>query len=217
MGDVDMETAIKVSNLGKNFHEKNVLENIDFEVKLGEMVAITGKSGRGKSTLLNIIGLIMDKSKGDIWHFNKKKVKRNSYEGMLLKRNRIGYLFQNYGLVEEETVYWNLNLALEYKKMKKSQKKKQISEILQYIGLGDTEKYPVYKLSGGEQQRVAMARIILQGSDLILVDEPTGSLDGDNRDMVISLLAEMKKRGKAVLIVTHDPYIAEKCDRTIQL
>ena len=97
------------------------------------------------------------------------------------------------------------------------EKKKQISEILQYIGLGDTEKYPVYKLSGGEQQRVAMARIILQGSDLILADEPTGSLDGDNRDMVISLLAEMKKRGKAVLIVTHDPYIAEKCDRTIQL
>ena len=101
--------------------------------------------------------------------------------------------------------------------MKKSQKKKHFWEILQYIGLGDTEKYPVYKLSGGEQQRVAMARIILQGSDLILADEPTGSLDGDNRDMVISLLAEMKKRGKAVLIVTHDPYIAEKCDRTIQL
>ena len=120
-------------------------------------------------------------------------------------------------ILVESNVVIPEDISLDEDYMKKSQKKKQISEMLQYIGLSNMEKYPVYKLSGDEQQRVAMAIIILQGSDLILADEPTGSLNGDNRDMVISLLAEMKKQGKAVLIVTHDPYIAEKCDRTIQL
>lgn len=212
-----MDTAIKVCNLGKSFQEKKVLENINFEVKLGEMVAITGKSGQGKSTLLNIIGLITEKSRGDIWHFNEKNVNGHSHAGRLLRRNKIGYLFQNYGLAEEETVYWNLNLALEYKKMTKKEKKEKIAEVLQYVGLPDMEKYPVYKLSGGEQQRIALARIMLQGSDLILADEPTGSLDAGNRDMVISMLTKMKEQGKAVLIVTHDSYVAGKCDRNIQL
>ena len=134
-----------------------------------------------------------------------------------LQRDRIGYLFQNYGLVDEETVYWNLNLALQYKKMKKIDKKKKISEVLQHIGLEKMEKAPIYKLSGGEQQRVAMARIFLQDSDLILADEPTGSLDVGNRDMIVSLLTEIKNKNKAILIVTHDDYVARKCDRIIEL
>jgi putative ABC transport system ATP-binding protein len=217
MGDVKMETAIRVCNLGKNFKEKTVLKNINFELQLGEMVAITGKSGQGKSTLLNILGLIIDKSEGDIWHFNQKNVRYLSREGMLLRRNKIGYLFQNYGLVDEETVDWNLKISLEYKKISSDEKKKRIANVLHDVGLDHTGKTPVYKLSGGEQQRIALARIILQESDLILADEPTGSLDGDNRDIVISALSDMKKQGKAILIVTHDPYVAEKCDRIIKL
>lgn len=212
-----MNTAIKVRNLSKSFNDKKIIDNINFEVKLGEIVAITGRSGRGKSTLLNILGLIIDKTSGDIWHFDKKNIKYRSHEGMMLRRNTIGYLFQNYGLVEEETVYWNLKLALEYKKLSKNIKKKRIEEVLQFVGLDGKFKTPVYKLSGGEQQRVALARIILQESKLILADEPTGSLDEYNRDMVISTLIKMKEQEKAVLIVTHDQNVASKCDRIIQL
>nr|MBP3598899.1 ABC transporter ATP-binding protein [Eubacterium sp.] len=212
-----MDCVIKVQNLSKSFKDKIVLENLEFQIEKGEMVAITGKSGRGKSTLLNILGLISEKSAGDMWLFEHKNVKAHSRQAMMLRRDKIGYLFQNYGLVEEETVLWNLKLALEYKKLKASEKKKKISKALSYVGLGGFENHCVYKLSGGEQQRVAMARILLQDCELILADEPTGSLDIENRDVVMNILSEMKKRGKTIVIVTHDSYVAEQCDRIIDL
>lgn len=134
-----------------------------------------------------------------------------------MRRNKIGYLFQNYGLVEEESVFWNLSLALEYKKMGKKEKHSKIEEALKYVGLEELKKYPVYKLSGGEQQRIAMARIFLQESNLILVDAPTGSLDMENRDRILFLLLKLKEEGKAIMIVTHDSYVATRCDRIIEL
>lgn len=212
-----METAVKVRNLAKSFNDKRVLEEISFDINLGEMVAITGKSGRGKSTLLNIIGLITDKESGEVWHFGKKDIKSSSHAAILMRRNKIGYLFQNYGLVEEETVFWNLNLALQYKKLSKKEKNLKVEEVLKYVGLEELINYPVYKLSGGEQQRIAMARIILQESDLVLADEPTGSLDAENRDLILSLLLKLKEQGKAIMIVTHDSYVATRCDRIIEL
>lgn len=212
-----METVVKVRNLRKSFNDREVLNDISFDINAGEMVAVIGKSGRGKSTLLNIIGLIMEKESGEVWHFGKKDIKSQSHAGMLMRRNKIGYLFQNYGLVEEETVFWNLNLALEYKKMSKKEKRSKIEEVLKYVGLEKMVRYPVYKLSGGEQQRIAMARIILQGSDLILADEPTGSLDAENRDLIVSLLWKLKEQGKTIMIVTHDSYVAARCERTIEL
>ena len=125
-----MDTVLKVKNLGKTFKENEVLSNIDFEIKKGEMVAITGKSGRGKSTLLNILGLITEKSSGTIYHFEHKNTAPHSKEAMLLRREKIGYLFQNYGLVEEENVEWNLKLALKYKKISGAEKKRRIKELL---------------------------------------------------------------------------------------
>ena len=101
--------------------------------------------------------------------------------------------------------------------MSKKEKCSKIKDVLKYVGLEELDKFPVYKLSGGEQQRIAMARIILQGSDLILADEPTGSLDTENRDLIISLLLKLKEQGKAILIVTHDLYVATRCDRIIEL
>lgn len=212
-----MEQILKVQNLSKSFKEKKVLDNISFVINKGEMVAITGESGRGKSTLLNIIGMISEKSSGDIWHYEKKNVKMHSRQAMMLRRDKIGYLFQNYGLVDEESVFWNLKLALEYKAINKSEKRRRIADVLKYVGLDKFGNYPVYKLSGGEQQRVAMARIILQECDLILADEPTGSLDSKNRDIVMNILKEMKRKNKTILMVTHDAYVAENCDRIIAL
>ena len=217
MDDVKMAIVLKVENLCKNFKEHMVLENINFEIQEGEMVAITGKSGRGKSTILNIIGLIIEKSSGSISIFGEENVGIHSKKAMLLRRNRIGYLFQNFGLVDEETVEWNLKLALKYKKLKKEDEKKRIEQVLQKFHMDSYMKTPVYKLSGGEQQRVAMARILLQESQLILADEPTGSLDKGNRDLVIHTLQEMQKEGKTILIVTHDLDVAKQCDRMMEL
>ena len=136
---------------------------------------------------------------------------------MFLQREKIGYLFQNYGLVEEENVEWNLKLALKYKKISGAEKKRRIKEALNRFGMEGYQKTPVYKLSGGEQQRVALARIVLQESQLILADEPTCSLDCDNRDLVVDTLRSMQKENKTILIVTHDPAVADKCDRVIEL
>ena len=212
-----MAVVLKVENLEKRFQEKKVLENISFEIQEGEMVAITGKSGRGKSTLLNIIGLIIEKNSGKISIFNEVNLAIHSKKARLFRRNKIGYLFQNFALVDEETVEWNLNLALQYKSITKKEKKKRIEQVLKQFDMGSYIKTPIYKLSGGEQQRVAMARLILQQSVLILADEPTGSLDPKNRDLVIHTLHRMQKENKTILIVTHDPYVATQCDRVIEL
>lgn len=212
-----MECVVKVAGLLKTFKDKKVLENVNFEIRQGEMISIVGESGKGKSTLLNIIGLISEKTSGDIYLFGKRNVKTHSHQATYLRREKIGYLFQNYGLVEEETVSWNLKLVLEYKKLRKSEKRDRIRKALKDVGLEGFEDYPVYKLSGGEQQRVALARILLQECELILADEPTGSLDSGNRDAVMEILKKLKKKNKAIIIVTHDLYVAGMCDRQIEL
>lgn len=184
-------SIIKVENLSKKFGEKVVLSNLNIKIEQGEMVAIVGKSGSGKSTLLNIIGLISEKSNGNFNIFDFKNIKITSKKAMFLRRKYIGYLFQNYALVDDETVKWNLNLALKYKKLSKKIKEEQIDKILEIFSLQDLKKKPIYKLSGGEQQRIAMARLMLQESQLILADEPTGSLDEENRDIIIRMLKKL--------------------------
>ena len=209
--------VIKLDGVSKSFQDKEVIKDLSLEVEQGEMVSIVGKSGKGKSTLLNMIGLISEKTSGDLYICGKKNVKIHSKDAMLLRREKIGYLFQNYALADDETVLWNLELALAYKKITKQEKRERIDSILEKLGLLELKKVSVYKLSGGEQQRVAMARVILQESELILADEPTGSLDADNRDVILGQLKKLKKQGKTVVIVTHDFYVAEACDRVITL
>jgi putative ABC transport system ATP-binding protein len=216
MGDVNME-VVKFDNICKEFKENSVIENISFSIQDGEMVAIMGKSGKGKTTLLNIMGLILKPSHGDLYLFNQKNVDINSKQAMLLRRHKIGYLFQSYGLVEDETVKWNLNIALEYKKLSKKERGYKIEEALKILHLeGLIEKY-VYKLSGGEQQRIAMLKLYLQESQFILADEPTGSLDEENQDVIIQMLKDFNNEGKTIVIVTHDSRVAQACSRIIKL
>lgn len=210
--------AVQVKKLCKQYDSENViLKDLNLSISKGEMVAIVGSSGSGKSTLLNIIGLISKPSSGSVL-INGKVVKGiNSKQSMLLRRNSIGYLFQNYGLVDEESVYWNLMLPFAYKKMKKQECRKKIDSLLLDMGMEKLKNKKIHQLSGGEQQRIAIARLILQDSDIILADEPTGSLDYQNRDRVLYYLQQLHQIGKTIIIVTHDPNVADFCERKIQI
>ncbi|PEE38257.1 putative bacteriocin export ABC transporter [Bacillus pseudomycoides] len=208
---------IKLVNVTKTYEKEEVLSNIHLTVEQGEMIAITGKSGKGKTTLLNIIGLITKKDKGDLLLFDTKNPSIHSKEAMMFRREKIGYLFQNYGLVDDETVKWNLNLALEYKKLSKKEKLEKIDTLLNEFGLSHLKEKMVYQLSGGEQQRIAIIRLILQESDLILADEPTASLDTENEKVILEYLKQLNEKGKTIVVVTHNQDILPYFSRVIRL
>ena len=206
---------IELKNINKSYSNKYLFKNLDFSIKKGEMVAITGPSGVGKSTLLNIIGLIDKPDSGEVVicsnknPFDKEKVK------LKLFRNNIGYLFQNYALVDNYTVSKNLDIALEY--VKNKNKKRLKEEALEKVGLLDKLNNKIFELSGGEQQRVALARLMLKEKDIILADEPTGSLDEDNRDIILKLLKQLNDEEKTIVLVTHDKTVANMCNREINI
>ena len=208
---------IKLENITKTIGEKVILENLSLKINQGDLVAIVGKSGSGKSTLLNLLGLIDGDYSGYYEIFGQKNVPVNSVKSQAIIREHISYLFQNFALIDNETVEYNLMLALKYVKLSKKDKVKKIEEILERVGLSSTLHQKVSELSGGEQQRIAVARAILKPSQLLLADEPTGSLDPENRDLVLNFLLDMNKEGKTVIIVTHDAYVAQQCHRVIEL
>lgn len=208
---------IKLENVTKTIGEKVILENLSLKINQGDLVAIVGKSGSGKSTLLNLLGLIDGDYSGYYEIFGQQNVPVNSVKSQAIIREHISYLFQNFALIDNETVEYNLMLALKYVKLSKKDKVKKIEEILERVGLPSILHQKVSELSGGEQQRIAVARAILKPSQLLLADEPTGSLDSENRDLVLNFLLDMNKEGKTVIIVTHDAYVAQQCHRVIEL
>lgn len=208
---------IKIKNLSKSFDDHMVLDNINLDIKEGEMVAILGKSGSGKSTLLNIIGLIEGDYDGDYYFKDNKNVRVNSSKSSKLIREEISYIFQSFALIEDESVRDNLKLALKYVNKSKDEEENMIFEALEKVNMKDHIDKIVASLSGGEQQRVALARAILKPSSLILADEPTGSLDEKNKEYVMDVLKDLNKSGKTVLVVTHDKYTASVCQRKINL
>lgn len=206
---------IEAKSLVKSFGNQKVLTGLSFDVQENEMVAIMGKSGTGKSTLLNILGLLDKPDQGDLMMFGLTNIRPFSSKASSILRNKIGFLFQNFALIDNKTVEYNLALAL--KNRRKINKTLEIAETLKKVGLEGFEKKYIYQCSGGEQQRIAVARLLLKPCELILADEPTGSLDIQNRDEIVRLLSLLKESGKTVVIVTHDPEVANKCDRTILL
>ena len=208
---------IQLENITKTIGKKVILENLSLKINQGDLVAIVGKSGSGKSTLLNLLGLIDGDYSGYYEIFGQKNVPVNSAKSQAIIREHISYLFQNFALIDNETVEYNLMLALKYVKLSKKDKVQKIEEILERVGLSSTLHQKVSELSGGEQQRIAVARAILKPSQLLLADEPTGSLDPENRDLVLNFLLDMNEEGKTVIIVTHDIYVAQQCHRVIEL
>ncbi|MPQ45209.1 ATP-binding cassette domain-containing protein [Clostridium tarantellae] len=204
---------IKIDNISKSFGERKIIDKFSLNIEEGSMVSIMGESGKGKTTLLNLISLLEKPDSGlividNISKFNKKNT-------MLMRRNVIGNLFQNYALLENETVKENLLMALEYKKV--SNKKDAIANALKKVNLDGFENKKIYELSGGEQQRIAIARLYLQDVKYIFADEPTGNLDEKNKEIVFNLLRELCNSGKSVVFVTHDNDLAKRADKMILL
>lgn len=207
-------SILKLSNITKKYGDNIILNDFSMEVKKGDFIAITGPSGCGKSTLLNIIGLIEPFNSGTYEIFELKNPKVDSSESIHLLRDKISYLFQNFALVNDRTVRYNLDMALYFSKLSSKEKNTLITETLTSLGLVEFENKKIFQLSGGEQQRVALARIMLKPSELILADEPTGSLDMGNRDNIMNILIDLNKKGKTVIIVTHDLNIV-KCAKKV--
>ncbi|BDF48913.1 ATP-binding cassette domain-containing protein [Eisenbergiella sp.] len=212
-----MSGIISLHNVTKKFGKKVVLADYNLDIIEREFICLTGESGSGKSTLLNLVGLLEKPTSGQINICGYVNPKLNSHTGTNLLRNEISYLFQNYGLIENETVLYNLKLATRFLRLKKKEETQRINNILDKLHLHKVLNDKVYCLSGGEQQRVSLARIMLKPSRILLADEPTGSLDEKNKKIVMDILSSLHAAGKTIVLVTHDLTLKEYATRTINL
>lgn len=206
---------IRLENFKKKYDNKILFKDINLTINKGDSVAFIGKSGSGKSTLLNIIGLIEKPSSGKLY-WDDQEITINSKKSKNLIRYQIGYLFQNFALIDDKTVEENVKIAMRYLD-KNIEKGPLLEEALSKVGLQKEIKQKVYTLSGGEQQRTAMARILVKPCTVILADEPTGNLDKKNSDNVMDILFELNKEGKTIVIVTHDHSYLDRFDYVYQI
>ncbi len=204
---------IEIKNISKTFDGEEIIKNFSLNIEENSFVSIIGKNGKGKTTLTNIISLLEDYDEGEIIIDGKSNFTKK--EKMLLRRKVLGNIFQNYALVENETVEQNLMIALAYKK--NVHEKEIIKFALNKVGLYNLEKRRIFELSGGEQQRVAIARLIVQDCKYVFADEPTGNLDTESRDIVFQLLCDLREMGKTVILVTHDLELAKKTDKIVKI
>lgn len=204
---------IKLSNINKKFDQRTVLSDISLSINENEFVCITGESGAGKTTLLNIIGLLDKPDSGELSINGKTNFTKRDI--LNLRKQFFGYIFQDFLLMPDKTVEENLNIS---KYGNKKLDKKDVNEIMQKVGLDLSYlNKKVYQLSGGEQQKAAIARMMLKPYELVLADEPTGNLDDKNKRDVIEIFKDIKKAGKTVICVTHDKEVADSADRIINL
>ncbi len=207
---------VRITGLNKKYGDRVIFHDVNLSVHSGEMICVSGPSGSGKSTLLNIIGMFEQADSGEIYLFGEKIPKADSKEGKALLKNRLFYLFQNFALVTNETVDYNLEIPLLESGVPKKKRIKLKMDALKAVGLDYLSlKEKIYHLSGGEQQRVALARGYIKKFDLLLADEPTGSLDEKNRDSIIAILDRFHDVGKTIIIVSHDPIIMRHCEKHV--
>ena len=212
---------LKTENLVKIFRtdevETTALNKVNLSVESGEFVAIMGPSGCGKSTLLNILGLLDNPTGGKYW-FNEEEVGAyRERQRTNLRKGNIGFVFQSFNLIDELTVYENVELPLLYLKVSSSERKKKVGDVLERMKIAHRKKHFPQQLSGGQQQRVAIARAVVTRPKLILADEPTGNLDSANGEEVMNLLTELNNDGTTIVMVTHSPSDADKAHRIVQL
>ena len=199
--------VVVVDKIHKQYHDHVIFDDFSMEIEQGSFVAIQGASGSGKSTLLYMIGLLASP--------DKKNVKPFSRQANKLLKAKIGYLFQNFALIDNKSVYYNLYLSIDHFSF--PDKKERILKALEDVGLKGFENKKICECSGGEQQRVALARLLIKPCQLILADEPTGSLDSVNKEVVFKILKKMQSQGKTIVIVSHDEELVERADRIINI
>ena len=212
---------IKTKDLVKVFLTEEVettaLNKVNLEVNEGEFVSIMGPSGCGKSTLLNILGLLDNPTDGEFHFLGQEVSGYNEKQRADLRKENLGFVFQNFNLIDELTVFENVELPLLYLKMATSDRKKKVNNVLEQIGIGHRSGHFPLQLSGGQQQRVAVSRALVSEPKVILADEPTGNLDSAHGDEVMKLLNGLNEQGTSIVMVTHSPDYAKYAHRTIQL
>ncbi|MCK4345750.1 MAG: ABC transporter ATP-binding protein, partial [Bacteroidales bacterium] len=197
--------------------ETTALNKVNLEVEKGDFVSVMGPSGCGKSTLLNILGLLDNPSSGDLYFEGTELAKYNERKRTNLRKGNIGFVFQSFNLIDELTVYENVELPLLYMKVPSKERRKKVEEVLERMKIAHRKKHFPQQLSGGQQQRVAICRSVVANPKLILADEPTGNLDSANGEEVMNLLTELNKDGTTIIMVTHSPSDAEYANRIVQL
>lgn len=211
------KSAIELKNITKSFQQRLIFKNLNLNVEYNKITTIYGPSGCGKSTLLNIIGLLDKPDSGTLYLLNETAPRLGSSAARLFLRNKISYLFQNFALINDFSIKKNLDMARLDLKESKSAFIARKNHLLKLLNIDMSEKTKVGLLSGGEQQRIAFVRCLLKPCQLILCDEPTGSLDPDNKQIIFNALEYAKKQGKTILIVSHDPYIIKNSDNIMNL
>jgi putative ABC transport system ATP-binding protein len=221
MNDDEPDIILQTRNLKETYMQGKVpvhaLQGVDLEVRRGELVSIVGPSGSGKSTLLSIIGMLETPTEGEVYIDGIEVTRVKEKEIPRLRREKIGFVFQHFNLLPALTALGNVEIAMRFARVHKNERLKRASEVLTEMGLGDRLKHRPSELSGGEQQRVSIARALANRPAIILADEPTGEVDTKTRDLIVSILQRLSDGGQTVIIVTHDPWVAERTDRVIRL
>jgi putative ABC transport system ATP-binding protein len=212
---------IKLTKLSKVYRtaeiESTALNEVSFEINQGEFVSVMGPSGCGKSTLLNILGML-DKPESGSYEFLGNEVAQLNEKGRSdVRKKNIGFIFQNFNLIDELTVFENIELPLLYNKVSSSERKKRVNELIEKIGIAHRASHYPQQLSGGQQQRVAVARALITKPPLILADEPTGNLDSSHGNEVMELMCELNEAGTTIIMVTHSSHDASYSNRIINL
>ena len=212
---------IQTKNLKKLYTTEEVettaLNNVNLEIKPGEFVAIMGPSGCGKSTLLNLLGLLDNPSDGEYLFLEQEVSKYTERKRANMRKNNIGFVFQSFNLIDELTVYENVELPLLYLGFTSSERKTRVNEVLERMQIMHRKNHFPQQLSGGQQQRVAVGRAVVANPKLILADEPTGNLDSAHGEEVMNLMAKLHEEGTTIIMVTHSPAYAEYAQRVVHL
>ena len=212
---------IKIEGLSKFFRTEEVetiaLNGVSMEVKDGEFVAIMGPSGCGKSTLLNILGLLDNPTSGDYYLADREVGHLKEKERTQVRKGNIGFVFQSFNLIDELNVFENVELPLTYLKVKASERKQMVNDILKRMNISHRANHFPQQLSGGQQQRVAIARAIVGNPDIILADEPTGALDSKTSVEVMQILKDLHETGMTIVVVTHESGVANQTDKIIHI
>ncbi|MBC7086033.1 MAG: ABC transporter ATP-binding protein [Methanomethylovorans sp.] len=215
------EQILKVKDLSKTYMQGkipvNAVRNVTFTVNQGELIAIMGPSGSGKSTLMALIGCLEKPTHGKILIKDVEVTAVSDRELPRIRREMIGFVFQHYNLLPSLSALGNVELAMRFAGINKKERLKKAEYLLQRLGLGERLHHRPNELSGGEQQRVSIARAIANNPSIILADEPTGEVDSVTRDKIVNIFEELRLHGQTIIIVTHDPEVAKHCDRVIRI